>query len=166
MLIIICGLPGTGKTFLSKKLAERINAVHLNTDKVRKELFSQPTYSEEEKQKIYTEMFARAGKLLLQRKNVILDATFFKSDLRQLAYDVAEENSSAYYIIECVASFCRVKERIIEREKQETDSDADVRVYKKVSEEFEPIEEAHLTLDTSKPIEKQLSLIESYLAGD
>ena len=40
MIIIICGLPGVGKTTLAKGLAPLINAVILATDKIRKELFS------------------------------------------------------------------------------------------------------------------------------
>ena len=35
MIIQIIGLPGSGKTELSKALKERINAIHLNADEVR-----------------------------------------------------------------------------------------------------------------------------------
>ena len=34
--ILVCGLPGAGKTFLSTRLAKRIGAVHLNADDIRK----------------------------------------------------------------------------------------------------------------------------------
>lgn len=166
MLVIVCGLPGTGKSFLSKKLAERIQAEHLNTDKIRKELFPKPSYSGEEKQKVYEEMLSRAGKFLAGKKNVILDGTFFKKALRKRVYELAEENQSAYYIIECIAPSAKVEKRIAERAKEASESDADVEVYKTISREFEPIEEAHLSLDTSLPIEKQLSLVENFLAGD
>lgn len=36
--ILIMGLPGAGKTTLAKELAQRLNAVHLNADEVRKEI--------------------------------------------------------------------------------------------------------------------------------
>ena len=36
MIIIICGLPGVGKTTVAKGLAPLINAVVLATDKIRK----------------------------------------------------------------------------------------------------------------------------------
>ena len=42
MIIIICGLPGVGKTTVAKELAPLVNAVILSTDKIRKELFSRP----------------------------------------------------------------------------------------------------------------------------
>lgn len=33
--ILVCGLPGAGKTFLSKHLSKLIGAVHLNADELR-----------------------------------------------------------------------------------------------------------------------------------
>ena len=34
--ILVCGLPGAGKTYLSTRLAKRIGAIHLNADDIRK----------------------------------------------------------------------------------------------------------------------------------
>lgn len=48
MLVIVCGLPGVGKTTFAKKLAPLINAIILSTDKIRKELITSPTYEKEE----------------------------------------------------------------------------------------------------------------------
>jgi predicted kinase len=36
--VIVCGLPGVGKTTIAKDLAPLIDAVVLSTDKIRKEL--------------------------------------------------------------------------------------------------------------------------------
>lgn len=49
MIIVICGLPGVGKTTLAKEIALLVNAVLLSTDKIRKELLSRPTYGRKKK---------------------------------------------------------------------------------------------------------------------
>jgi len=37
MLVIVCGLPGVGKTTFAKKLAPMLNAIVLSTDKIRRD---------------------------------------------------------------------------------------------------------------------------------
>jgi len=39
MLIVICGLPGTGKSVTARQIASDINAIILRTDSIRKEMF-------------------------------------------------------------------------------------------------------------------------------
>jgi predicted kinase len=51
--VLVCGLPGVGKTSISKELAKLTRWTVLSTDKIRKELFPNPTYSSEEKRLIY-----------------------------------------------------------------------------------------------------------------
>jgi predicted kinase len=53
MIIIICGLPGVGKSTLAKELAPLINATILSTDKIRKELIPKPLYGRRERRLIY-----------------------------------------------------------------------------------------------------------------
>ena len=53
LILLFCGLPGVGKTSLANELAPLINAVVLSTDKIRKKLISNPTYTKEEKELIY-----------------------------------------------------------------------------------------------------------------
>jgi predicted kinase len=89
MIILFCGLPGVGKTRLANELATLINnndSIVLSTDKIRKELISQPTYSREEKELVYDVM------LLLTRylhneagMNCILDGTFNTEESRRKA---------------------------------------------------------------------------------
>ena len=78
MIIVICGLPGTGKTTIAKKLAPTIDAVVLSTDKIRKELIPNPTYRREERELIFNVMVLLAKYLHSSDKSCILDATFNK----------------------------------------------------------------------------------------
>jgi predicted kinase len=43
MIVIVCGLPATGKTVTANRIAKQISSEILNTDKIRKEIFEQGT---------------------------------------------------------------------------------------------------------------------------
>ena len=49
MIVVIFGLPGVGKTTLSKEIVRRTNAIHINADDVRKELSSDLGFSLEDR---------------------------------------------------------------------------------------------------------------------
>jgi len=38
MIIIVCGLPGSGKSFFAHRLAAKLDALHISSDKTRKEM--------------------------------------------------------------------------------------------------------------------------------
>ena len=43
MIVIVCGLPATGKTVTANRIAEQTSSEILSTDKIRKEMFEQGT---------------------------------------------------------------------------------------------------------------------------
>ncbi|MFC6734896.1 AAA family ATPase, partial [Halolamina salina] len=83
MLVLVCGLPGTGKSTVAERIAELLPARMLRTDVVRKELFPEPTYEAEESAAVYDELFDRARDRLDAGEHVVLDATFRRRRLRQ-----------------------------------------------------------------------------------
>ena len=76
MIILICGLPGTGKTFLAHELSKHIDSTVLSTDKIRKELIPKPTYAPWERSLIYDVLFLLVKYLHNSGINCILDGTF------------------------------------------------------------------------------------------
>jgi len=166
MLIIICGLPGSGKSSLSRRLKRTLPAIHLNTDKVRKEVFSSPKYTEQEKKMVYDEIVNQTEKQLLKKRNVIVDATFYSKKYRQRVINVARDTKTKYYVIRCILSEEMVKKRLEMRGKRGTGiSDADYNIYLKVKEKFEPIEEKHLEVDCSLPADEQITKAMTYLGA-
>jgi len=149
MLIMVCGLPGTGKSFISKELAKRLDAEYLNSDSMRMKILSKRTYSEEEKAKIYSMMAEEAGRFLKEGKNVIVDATFYLRKHRQMMRKVAGKEGSSFFAIECTLAEDKIKQRLEKRKTEKSESEADYEVYLKVKEIFEPLEQEHLAVDMS-----------------
>ena len=151
MIVLFSGLPGVGKTLLANELAPLIKAVVLSTDKIRKELITHPTYTEEEKELIYDVMLILAKYLHeAAGTNCILDATFNTKESRRKAREKLESVSpEQIYIIECICPEDIVLSRLKARKGDY--SDADIDVYRKMKQVYEPVEEKerHIVADTS-----------------
>ena len=160
MLLVLCGLPATGKSFLARHLAKRLNAVHLNTDIVRREMVKEPIYSEEEKKRVYNEMIEKARKLLSEGMDVVLDGTFYRKGLRDVAEEMAGSAEQKCFLVECKCDEKTVKQRMGRRKLKKSESDADeFKVYKILEAQFEPIEREHLVLDCSLPAGEKIERV-------
>jgi predicted kinase len=152
LIILICGYPGVGKTTLANELGPLINAVILSTDKIRKELIYKPNYSEEEKKLIYNILLLIAKYLHNSGINCILDATF----KHQKAIDDIKKGlnltDDQFKIVECICPEELIISRIQNRKRGY--SDADVSIYRTIKENYEPIQEKHITVDTSQSLKK------------
>jgi predicted kinase len=164
MLVLVCGLPATGKSVVSRNIAKKLKAVVLNTDIIRKQLFKRPIYSSEEKRLVYKVMFLVAEYLLRSDRNVVLDGTYYKRSLRGQIYDISKRTGAKLAVIECRAPEENIKRRTGRRTKRKNQaSDADYEIYKKIKTEFEPIRRKHLALDTSKSRQNTLEEMLRYL---
>ncbi len=163
MLIIICGLPGSGKSSLAKKLKRKLSAVYLNSDVIRKQIFSPPTYTEEEKRQVYMEMVNQTEKLLNGKRNVIVDATFYTKRYRGMMVEAARDAGTRHYIIRCTLPEELIISRLKERGKGRSMSDADYDVYLKLKGRFEPIEGRYLELDCSLPATEQMTKVMDFI---
>lgn len=161
-MIIVCGLQGTGKTTVAKRIAAKIGAVSLRTDAIRKELKEVPQYTEQEMQDVYDEMFSRAQKLLLKNRNVILDATFTKKRNRDQAKKIAEEAKTDFKIVKVVCSRDDIIRKRI-RERSGDASEAGVEIFERNKSLFEPIVEEHIVIDNSGTLEDIDEQLEEHL---
>jgi predicted kinase len=89
--------------------------------------------------------------LLRSDRNVVLDGTFYKRGLRSQVYSVAKKTGAKLAVVECKASGNNIKRRMGRRANRKNDpSDANLEVYKKIKQDFQPIKRKHLVLDTAK----------------
>lgn len=146
MIIVVTGLPGVGKTTFSKELGALLNAQVLSSDKIRKELFSKPTYSKSEKNLIYNVILLIAKYLHQTGKTCILDATFNRENFRKNLKEKLGTKKNQLFLIECKCSESIVLKRL--RNRRNDYSDADFNIYKKMKRQYEPIKTSHITIDT------------------
>jgi predicted kinase len=159
IIVIVFGLPGSGKSYFARLLAERMNMAYINSDLLRKKKFSRRTYSENEKLQIYSEMLEEMKRAVKQHKSLVLDATFYKNNIRQSF--VREAGSARVLFMEVRAEESTIKERLKETR---TDSEADLKVYTIIKKEWEPLPEEHLILhSTNGNIEELLDRAMDYI---
>lgn len=160
-IVLISGLPGSGKSFFARKLSRQLNSDYINSDLLRKELFINPVYSKQEKDQVYAELYRLTELSVLNNKPVIVDATFHKSLTRHKIYHISNTNNCPLFIIEIHAKEELIKERLKE---ERVDSDADFEIYQLIKSSYEPLKREHLKLESgTNNIDQMLSKAQAYI---
>jgi len=150
-LIVVCGVPGVGKTTVATTIADRLNGELLRTDVVRKEILPEPEYTEEETRMVYRELLDRSRETIERGDTAVLDGTFRASRFRDQAAGVADRLNVPFRLVKVECAPEVVKERITSR--TDDASDADFEIHVKYRREFEPLDREHVTVDNSDGIE-------------
>jgi uncharacterized protein len=151
ILIIFCGLSGSGKSYLAAKLAELLGARHLRSDVVRKQHFAadqknHPTadalYSKQANAETYELLQDGTQVSLAAGVTTVVDATFRIATDREPFRKLAKQSGVPCLCVEVTCSDEVATRRIADRSAQGTDpSDANVDVRLSQKREFEPPDE-------------------------
>lgn len=142
-IIIVVGLPGTGKTTFASTLANTLGTKHLNSDIVRDSFGKRGHYDVSSKAAVYNEMLTRTEEYLKNRQSIIVDATFYKEVLRVPYVRLGEKYEVPVEWIELRANEDEIRTRVSKKRKY---SEADFEVYLKIKEHYEPLNYNHLVL--------------------
>jgi predicted kinase len=162
VMIMVSGLPGTGKSYFSHCLARKFPAVVLETDALRKALFSSPRYTPEESQRLFRACHLLIGELLQKGIPTILDATNLLERQREYIYYIADKASAKLIIVRTKAPEELVAQRLTGRRQRanlDDRSDATWDVYQKMKPIEERIRRNHFVVDTSQDIEPAIEKI-------
>ncbi|WPQ60436.1 ATP-binding protein [Chitinophaga sancti] len=163
MVIIVTGLPGSGKSYLAVRLADELQAVYASSDRIRKKMIPNRNYSAKEKESVYDEMYNRMVAAIRAKKDIVLDATFYRDSLRQ-KFILEAGPGSQIRIIEVTAAESLIKERLGQKR---ADSEADFHVYQQLKAQYEPIHDPHLTLvSTNNNISELLGTALKYIRSN
>jgi|DewCreStandDraft_5_1066085.scaffolds.fasta_scaffold00048_120 predicted kinase len=156
-LVIMSGLPGTGKSHLAQLAAERSGAIVLRSDALRKLLFPQPDYSARESRTVYEAAYALIAYLVAEGYPVIFDATNLSAWTRARAAGIAARVGGAALVVQTTAPEEVVRERLTARGRPGVEtflSDAGWEVYTNMRGRLEPVTPDApdaLLVDTSDP---------------
>lgn len=167
-LILVGGLPGTGKSTLAGGLADRLGMVVLSSDRIRKEQggippetpaaapYGQGLYSPARTAAVYQELLGRARAALSKGESVVLDASWSRKGHRDAARFLADQTSSDLVPLLCRAPETLATSRLTRRHRGS--SDADAAIASAMAQDADPWPEAHV-IDTTRTVEESLELM-------
>ncbi len=161
VLVMLCGLPGTGKSHLARGLAEVLPFVIVESDQVRRILFPECSYSGEESRWVHRTCHALMAKLLRKGVRVIYDATNLHERHRELVYRLADGEEVKLIIVKAVAPERVAQDRLQSRHEGDVGdgevSDADWEVYRRMVRDVDPIGRNHVVIDTSQDLDPAIT---------
>jgi len=159
-LVVVCGLPGTGKSYFCSKLACRLPFAILESDALRKVLYSPPGYSPKESSRLFQAIQRLSEKLLKKGIPLILDATNLSERYREYLYSIADRQDVRLVLVRVEAPAEVVRKRLAARlDNPDGNSDADWATYQKMKSSVEKIRRKHYAVDTSLDITPVLNKI-------
>jgi predicted kinase len=155
VLVITIGLPGTGKSYLSRRLSELVPLAIVESDGIRKRLFHSPTYSLSENRYLFHQIHKVLKELLIRGISVFLDATNLREADRRKLYTITNMQYSRLILLHLKAPANLVRDRLNKRSldpNRKDHSDANWNVYLRMRGQVDPIRRRHYTIDTSNDI--------------
>ena len=164
LLIVIGGLPGTGKTSLARGLARALDAVHLRIDTIEQALRCAAIGSDALGGAGYVVGYGVAADNLALGRTVVADAVNPRASIRAAWRDVARRAAVAVVEVEVVCSDTAEHRRRVESRNADipglelpTWDDVQARAYERWDGD-------HLVIDTARqPVEQGVTAVHAFL---
>ena len=168
--VLFAGLPGTGKSTLARAIAERLGAPVLDKDRVRGALFpgALTDYTAQQDELCMRAMLEAAA-YLTERERVeyiFFDGRTFSQRLQIEDVLLAAARAGARWrIVHVMCADVVAEERLARSDPNHPAQNRDAALYRRIKQQFEPITQAKLEVDTTSGIDAVLTVVEEYLTG-
>ncbi len=112
---MLYGFPGSGKTYFGRQLCDELQAAHVNSERIRQELFEDPRYDAQENRIVKQLMLYMTEEFLSAGLSVVFDMNAMRQsnrrELRELARKHKVESVLVWFQIDTESSFMRVSMR-------------------------------------------------------
>ena len=98
-LMYMYGFPGAGKTYLARQLSEDIQVAHIQADRIRNELFTEPKYDRTEEDIINQLMNYMAEEFLKAGVSVIYDFNAIRNSQRRFLRELARNSKAESLLV-------------------------------------------------------------------
>jgi predicted kinase len=169
MLIVMAGLPATGKTTVAGVLAKRIGAATVNKDDLRRAVFPPCVldYSAAQNDLCMEMVYIAVEYIVRQRpeKNVIIDGrTYSRRAQVERLFEFAGALAVTPYVIECTCSDDVPRRRLEGAASVHAAADRNFSRYLALKERSDPLTVPRLTLDTgSVGVQEAVRLCVAYV---
>lgn len=165
ILVIVIGLPGTGKSTVANKIATKLKCPVVEEDKYKnkwminnlgKKKFNwhvrfQHPLSTEVRKKLHQFVLSKLETVLKKNNTVVLEGTFFTDELREPLYSFCRAHSAELVFVETILpediniKWVQTNSRIWKRG-----------ILRRWKRKYEPLKIKHTQIDTSRDIDKQI----------
>lgn len=168
-LVVVGGLPGTGKSTLADALAAPLDAAVFTKDRIEASLWRDGITAEHGSWAAAEHLLTTlAGEQLRRGQSAILDSVARRADSRAAWRDVAAEHRASFRLVECVCSDEELhRRRLVGRDRQIPGwyelSWADVEAARARAE---PWPDERLVVDAARPLAENVAAALAYITGD
>jgi predicted kinase len=167
MLIILGGLPGTGKTTIARELARQLGAVHVRIDSIEEAILDSGVLSSQINDAGYRVGYAVAADNLRIGRTVIADSVNPIPLSRDAWVEVASRAQVSAVEIEIICSDTKEHQHRVETRISDIARSRSLSWQEVISRDYRPWRGEHIVIDTaSRTVEQVVTILRGAISND
>lgn len=161
-LILLSGLPGSGKTTFATRLAAFLAFEHIESDAIRRCLAHEPAFTPAENARVFGRAEAEARRALESGRHALIDATNLTTRDRKRFVRLAKRLAGPLIAVRVVAPEETIRRRLAAP--RTGNSQAGIEIYERMRGRAQPFGYPSVVVDTRFELAPALQLV-GFLAG-